>query len=112
MAGGGGGGVRRAEDGARARHECNRNQAGRGVGRRPLAASPAARYVRAPFQDDFIPATMSEVTTIQVGQQVPDFELTTYEPTTKGFGKFSLSEAKKNGKWTLLFFYPADFTFV
>jgi len=55
---------------------------------------------------------MSEVTTIQVGQQVPDFELTTFEPTSKGFGKFALAEAKKNGKWTLLFFYPADFTFV
>ena len=55
---------------------------------------------------------MSEVTTIQVGQQVPDFEIDTYEPTTKGFGKFNLAEAKKNGKWSLLFFYPADFTFV
>ena len=55
---------------------------------------------------------MSEVTTIQVGQQVPEFELTTFEPTTKSFGKFSFAEARKNGKWTLLFFYPADFTFV
>ena len=55
---------------------------------------------------------MSQVTTIQVGQPEPDFELTTYEPTTKGFGKFNLGEARKNGKWTLLFFYPADFTFV
>lgn len=56
---------------------------------------------------------MTEPTTpLQVGQNVPDFELETYEPATKGFGKFSLAEAKKNGKWTLLFFYPADFTFV
>jgi peroxiredoxin (alkyl hydroperoxide reductase subunit C) len=55
---------------------------------------------------------MSEVTTIQVGQAVPEFEMETYEPGTKNFGKFSLAEAKKNGKWTLLFFYPADFTFV
>ena len=55
---------------------------------------------------------MSEVTTIQVGQSVPDFTLNTFEPTTKGFGSFSLAEAKKNGKWTLLFFDPADFTFV
>ncbi len=55
---------------------------------------------------------MSDAPNIQVGQVVPDFELTTYEPTTKGFGKFSLAEARKNGKWTLLFFYPADFTFV
>jgi len=55
---------------------------------------------------------MSETSILQVGQQVPDFTLTTYEPTTKSFGSFSLSEAKKNGKWTLLFFYPADYTFV
>ena len=50
--------------------------------------------------------------TLEVGQTVPDFTLTTYEPTTKGFGEFSLAEAKKNGKWTMLFFYPADYTFV
>ena len=55
---------------------------------------------------------MTESTTLQVGQEVPDFTLTTYEPTTKGFGEFSLTEAKKAGKWTLLFFYPADYTFV
>ncbi len=55
---------------------------------------------------------MSEVTTIQVGQTVPDFEMETYEPTKKDFGKFSLAEAKKAGKWTVLVFYPADFTFV
>ena len=55
---------------------------------------------------------MSDVTTIQVGQQVPDFTLTTYEPTTNDFGSYSLAKAKKDGKWTLLFFYPADYTFV
>lgn len=55
---------------------------------------------------------MTESTTLQVGQQVPDFTLTTFEPTTKGFGSFSSAEAQKNGKWTMLFFYPADYTFV
>ena len=55
---------------------------------------------------------MSEVTTIQVGQMVPEFEMETYLPTKKDFGKFSLAEAKKAGKWTVLVFYPADFTFV
>ena len=49
---------------------------------------------------------------IQVGEEVPDFEMTTYLPTKRDFGKFSLAEQKKNGKWTILFFYPADFTFV
>ena len=55
---------------------------------------------------------MTETTILQVGQEVPDFSLTTYDPKTKGFGEFKLSEAKKNGKWTMLFFYPADYTFV
>ena len=49
---------------------------------------------------------------VKVGQQVPDFELTTYDPVTHDFSKFSLAEAKKAGKWTILLFYPADFTFV
>ncbi|MGE3173072.1 MAG: peroxiredoxin [Planctomycetota bacterium] len=55
---------------------------------------------------------MSEVTTIQVGQVVPDFEMETYEPSKQDFGKFSLAEARKANKWTVLVFYPADFTFV
>ncbi len=54
---------------------------------------------------------MSE-TALRVGDIVPDFKLTTYEPKTKSFGEFDLAQAKKNGKWTVLFFYPADFTFV
>ncbi len=48
----------------------------------------------------------------QVGETVPDFELTTYEPTTNSFGTFKLADQKENGKWSILFFYPADFTFV
>ena len=50
--------------------------------------------------------------TIQVGSEVPDFTLQTYEPSTGDFGEVSLSELKSAGKWTILFFYPADFTFV
>ncbi len=49
---------------------------------------------------------------LQVGQDVPDFELTTFEPTTGAFGKYSLRDNKKAGKWSVLVFYPADFTFV
>ena len=55
---------------------------------------------------------MSDQTPVRVGDEVPDFSLTTYEPKEKGFGTYSLEEAKKNGQWTVLFFYPADFTFV
>ena len=37
---------------------------------------------------------------------------TTYEPSTGGFGEFDLAKNKADGRWTILFFYPADFTFV
>ena len=56
---------------------------------------------------------MPDVTqSLRVGQIVPDFELDTYEPAKEDFGKFSLAEQKKNKRWTILFVYPADFTFV
>jgi peroxiredoxin (alkyl hydroperoxide reductase subunit C) len=51
-------------------------------------------------------------TYLKLGHQVPDFEIDTYDPTVKNFGKISLEGQKKAGKWTILFFYPADFTFV
>ncbi len=47
-----------------------------------------------------------------VGAVVPDFEMETYEPSQGDFGKVSLADIKKAGKWTILMFYPADFTFV
>jgi len=50
--------------------------------------------------------------TIQVGQELPDFTLETYNPVKGDFDQISLSGLKKAGKWTILFFYPADFTFV
>jgi len=49
---------------------------------------------------------------LSVGDQVPDFQLTTFEPSKKGFGEFSLAQARQQKQWTILFFYPADFTFV
>jgi alkyl hydroperoxide reductase subunit AhpC len=50
--------------------------------------------------------------TIQVGREVPDFSLETYNPVTGDFDEVSLAALKSSGKWTILFFYPADFTFV
>lgn len=47
-----------------------------------------------------------------VGQNVPDFEMETYEPGTGKFGTFRLAEARSKKKWTVLVFYPADFTFI
>ncbi len=49
---------------------------------------------------------------LRVGQKVPEFEITTYEPSEGMYGKFSLKTALENKKWVILVFYPADFTFV
>jgi NADH-dependent peroxiredoxin subunit C len=50
--------------------------------------------------------------TVKLGQKAPDFELNTYEPAKKEFGKFSMQQQCEKGRWTIFFFYPADFTFV
>lgn len=56
---------------------------------------------------------MSETAgSLKLGQRVPDVELETYEPTKGEFGKFHLQDQINNKRWTILFFYPADFTFV
>ncbi|MCK9295686.1 MAG: peroxiredoxin [Desulfobulbaceae bacterium] len=49
---------------------------------------------------------------VKVGQQVENFTMETYIPTDFSFGQISLEQLKKQGKWTVLVFYPADFTFV
>ena len=56
--------------------------------------------------------TMEANPPIQVGQPVPDFTLETYNPATGDFDEISLEKQKSEGRWTTLFFYPADFTFV
>jgi len=43
---------------------------------------------------------------------VPNFEMETYEPAERDFGRVSLADLRRDGKWTILVFYPADFTFV
>ena len=48
----------------------------------------------------------------KVGQPVPEFEMDAFDPAEGGFSKVNLGELRKEGKWTILFFYPADFTFV
>ena len=52
------------------------------------------------------------VPTIQLGKEVPAFNIKTYNPVKKDFDEVSLGDLRKNGKWVVLFFYPADFTFV
>ncbi|MGE4535885.1 redoxin domain-containing protein [Desulfovibrio sp. JY] len=53
-----------------------------------------------------------EVPEATVGQEVVDFSMKVYDPTEGGFGEMSMEELQKAGKWTILVFYPADFTFV
>ena len=56
---------------------------------------------------------MSEIAAgLRLGQRVPDFELTTYDPVKDDFGRFRLQDQVSSKRWTVLFFYPADFTFV
>ena len=47
-----------------------------------------------------------------MGTDVPNFEIDVYNPEEREFGKISLAELKAQKKWTVLVFYPADFTFV
>lgn len=53
-----------------------------------------------------------EPLTVSVGQEVPNFVMDVFDPVNRAFGKVSLDELKAQGKWTVLVFYPADFTFV
>lgn len=55
---------------------------------------------------------MSDQCIVRVGMDVPDFDMETYDPAERSFGKVALADLKKQKKWTVLVFYPADFTFV
>lgn len=46
-----------------------------------------------------------------VGKQAPRFEMEAVL-ANKDFGKISLEDNMNAGKWTVLYFYPMDFTFV
>ncbi len=47
---------------------------------------------------------------IQIDRPAPDFDLPAYDPSKDEEGRVRLSDGK--GKWRVLFWYPADFTFV
>ncbi|KAB1441635.1 peroxiredoxin [Pseudodesulfovibrio senegalensis] len=48
----------------------------------------------------------------KVGQAVPEFKMETFDPAEGFFGEVDLGQLRRDGKWVILFFYPADFTFV
>ncbi|MBT3914327.1 MAG: peroxiredoxin [Verrucomicrobia bacterium] len=62
--------------------------------------------------DEFNTGLYSDPTPIAVGQDAPEFTMETFEPSSGSFGEVKLSELRNDGKWTVLVFYPADFTFV
>lgn len=51
------------------------------------------------------------VTEAKVGKPAPAFKMEALMPDGQ-FGEVSLEENMKQGKWTVLYFYPLDFTFV
>ncbi|RAL55077.1 hypothetical protein BLD25_05085 [Candidatus Gracilibacteria bacterium GN02-872] len=51
-----------------------------------------------------------EFESVKIDSKAPSFNLPFYDPKKDNDGKISLKDLK--GKWSVLFFYPADFTFV
>lgn len=49
---------------------------------------------------------------IKLGEKIKDFTFSTYNPVTDSFEEHSFYEYSLQRKWLVLFFYPADFTFV
>ncbi len=54
----------------------------------------------------------TEIPEASVGQPVVDFSLKVYDPEEGFFGEMDMEKLMEDGKWVILFFYPADFTFV
>ncbi len=55
---------------------------------------------------------MEEIKSVRIGEKAPDLEFDVYLPSEKDFGKMKFSDCAEKGKWLILFFYPADYTFV
>ncbi len=49
---------------------------------------------------------------LKVGQVVPEFKIEAYDPLKGDFREISSESLKASGKWIILFFFPAAFTFV
>lgn len=60
----------------------------------------------------FAARSSMETDRIALGHPVPEFTIDIYDPENKRFGQLSLAELRAQDRWTILFFYPADFTFV
>jgi peroxiredoxin (alkyl hydroperoxide reductase subunit C) len=49
---------------------------------------------------------------VHVGQKVKNLQFAAYDPTTGTFADIDSGKILASGKWLVLVFYPADFTFV
>ncbi len=60
--------------------------------------------------EEFVHDVVHNYPVVKIEDEVLDFELELYDPNTDEVEKRKISDYK--GKWLVLFFYPADFTFV
>ena len=74
---------------------------------RPTGASVNVKTVQSD-QDEQVQEKEVSMTQAKVGKPAPDFSAPSYQNGT--FGSVKLSDYL--GKWTMLCFYPGDFTFV
>ncbi|MFV0498972.1 MAG: peroxiredoxin [Bacilli bacterium] len=66
------------------------------------------------FNDDYFDDALY-MGPVKVGYPAPEFEMDIVSGEGEGldrFSKISLEDIKEKGKWTVLYFYPLDFTFV
>ena len=54
----------------------------------------------------------SHTAPLQLGQKIRDFTFATYNPVAKRFEDHTLFQYVARKKWCVLYFYPADFTFI
>ncbi len=52
------------------------------------------------------------ISEVKVGKKVENFVANAYDPQADEFTEVSLQKNMDAGKWTILFFWPKDFTFV
>jgi len=79
----------------------------------PLSAAEESRVMKeVAVPCDNCPSSRTPAITARVGQPAPDFNLEAVvsKESGKEFRQVSLRDFR--GKWLVLFFYPADFTFV
>ena len=57
-------------------------------------------------------SVISPAAPLQLGQKIRDFAFSTYNPVEDCFEEHTLFQYILQKKWCILYFYPADFTFV